>query len=203
VVIFSYACVLRSSNLVFVGPQKCCLAWHTSKNETAHNFMLYSGHFSFVSSGARTEPGSVPSQGRCSLCLLWSLFSLPMAGACLSCGLRSMHLPPPSCIRPLTSLNSRCDNFEPQETRTIQLLRMVISRRCKNIFFFSFPGPSDEVLVRHVVGDVHLSPMYFIVLYYDRYSDSFDARHRDYLFWWSMFTFRFSFHTMAVKLSPP
>lgn len=135
-VIFSYACVLRSSSLVSVGPQKCCLAWHTSKNETGHNFMLYSGHFSFVCSRTRSEPGSVPFQGRCSLCLVWSLFSLPTAGACLSCDLRSMH--PPSCIRPLSSLNSRCDNFEPQETRMIQLLRMINSRRCKNIFFLHF-----------------------------------------------------------------
>jgi len=38
----------------------------------------------------------------------------------------------------------------------------------------------DEVLVRHVVGDVKLSPMSFIVLYYGLFSDSFDACHRDY-----------------------
>jgi len=84
-----------------------------------------------------------PPKGKYLLCLVSSLLVgwwMRLDVYVLQCEVEEPLLT--SCTRSLTNvrLNSWCDNFEPQEARTIKLLRIVRSSRWKNIFFVHFQG---------------------------------------------------------------
>ena len=123
--IFTYVCMPCFSSLVSTGPQE-----YIPQNIVAHNPMLDSKHLnfslvtSFIGEHAQ-DPVLFHSKGQCLMYLVSSLFSWLMDGDCLSClVVRVRGTLPVSSIKSLMNitLNSQCDNFEPQEARMIKLL---------------------------------------------------------------------------------
>jgi hypothetical protein len=90
VVVFTDICVFCFSILMSVDPQKCSLVWYTLQYGVAQNPLLYSWHLNFVLflcfwRNTRQHWILLHCISLCLLCLVSSLFSWLVDGACLPC----------------------------------------------------------------------------------------------------------------------
>lgn len=94
-VIYADTCVFWSSILVSVEPQKCSVVWYTLKYHAAHNSMLHSQPLNFILVSLFLEEHTwhlilLHCTSQWLLCLVSSLFSWLIDGACLPCFLVKM-----------------------------------------------------------------------------------------------------------------
>lgn len=113
-----------------------------------------------------------------------------------------------SCIKSLVivSLNSQCNHFESQLVRMIKLLRMLGSRRWKNIFFGPFLGLTPKGMRVHRVVTSIPVPLYLLwpctvgnLIGFRCSLQKLPSAGGQCMFI-SICASYFSFHTVAVKL---